>query len=252
MTFKFSPCVLTLHQEETYVSVRPCLVFWSVVVLHTPAYFPFHHLLFGSWESWWVASSAWVRLMWKRPMDQEETCGCERQMPGRTVLRTESNLAVYTVCAPPPLPRGKTTWEVAYLPDGWCVSGTICSVLGRGLWIWKTGAFVFYDVVYWHQPYVSWAHHYKCGVWRLLLSTSCTVTVIELCGLSKTLLHSCPLPRSSLGLQHGCLEREVIFYSPEALFPNSIMPSEERHEDCWQDKNLNCKHGQIIVVIMKF
>lgn len=95
MTIKVSSCVLTEHQEQTYVSVGLCFVFWGVVLLHTPAYFATYHLLFGSWGSWWVAFSAWVHLMWKRPVDQEETCGRERQMPGLTVLCTKSETLCY-------------------------------------------------------------------------------------------------------------------------------------------------------------
>lgn len=80
-------------------------MFSGAAVFHTPAYFTSHHLLFGSWDSWWVAFVAWVRVMWKRPVDQEETCGCEGQMPGSTVLHTVSSFVWYTACFSPPLPR---------------------------------------------------------------------------------------------------------------------------------------------------
>lgn len=98
MTLSVFHCVLTWHQEDTDAPMRLWLVFRGVVVLHTPAYFASHHPLFGSCDSWWVAFSACAQLMLERPVDQEETCGCERQMPGPTVLRTESNLEWFTVC----------------------------------------------------------------------------------------------------------------------------------------------------------
>lgn len=124
MTLKVFPCVHT----ETYVSMRLWFVVWVAVVL-TPAYFASHHLLFGSWYSWWVAFAAWVRVMWKRPVDQEETCGCERQMPGPTVLHTESNLVWYPLCFHHPC------WE-ATLRGKWHISlmAGMCQVQYAVLW----------------------------------------------------------------------------------------------------------------------
>lgn len=150
MTLKVFPCVHT----ETYVSMRLWFVVWVAVVL-TPAYFASHHLLFGSWYSWWVAFGCLSEG------DVEETCGPRRDL---WVWETDAwaygaahwvKLCVISFMFSPPLLRGNTTWEVAYLLDGWYVWGTICCALGTDLWVWKTGAFVLSDVVYWHQPCIS-------------------------------------------------------------------------------------------------
>lgn len=78
-----------------------------------------------------------------------------------------------------------------------CLSGTVCYAPGRDLWVWNNGTFVS-----WVAPHFLYG---KCGMWQLFWSTFSKEIVIELCALSKTLLPSCPLQSSSLGLQHGCI-----------------------------------------------
>lgn len=115
--------------------MRLCFVFWGVAVLNTPAYFAFHHLLFGSWDSWWVACADWERVLWKRPVGQEETCGCKRQMPRPRVLCTKSNRVRYTACLHKLFQEAKIRGKQH--PDGWCVSGTACSAETCGYEWWE-------------------------------------------------------------------------------------------------------------------
>lgn len=140
MTLSVFHCVLTWHQEDTDAPMRLWLVFRGVVVLHTPAYFASHHPLFGSCDSWWVAFSACAQLMLERPVDQEETCGCERQMPGPySAAHRVKPWVIYRMFAPP-LPRGKLRgkWHVS-LMVGVC---QLQYTLGGDPWGWKTGTFV--------------------------------------------------------------------------------------------------------------
>lgn len=126
--FKNGTQGLVLHHDETFESVRLVFVFWGVVVLHTPAFFPSYHLLFSSRDSRWMAFTA---------ADVKEACG-----PGgdRWVWETDagglqwcelSQTCVIYFLYPTSWQRGIATRTLAYLPDGWYVSGTTCSALGR-------------------------------------------------------------------------------------------------------------------------
>lgn len=72
--FKVSPCIRTLHHEQTCVSLglfALCSSFTHLPILLAATYC----LAAGKAGGW--------RPTWWRPADQEQTRGCERQMPER-------------------------------------------------------------------------------------------------------------------------------------------------------------------------
>lgn len=112
------------------------LMFWGVVI-HLTIFLPTTYSLAagiaGGWhllpECGWCGRDLWTK---KRPVGVRDRC-LGLQCCALSQLCTEPNLLWYPVCVPPPSPgvSGKTMREVTHLPDGRCLSGTLCSALRR-------------------------------------------------------------------------------------------------------------------------
>lgn len=148
MTLKvFSRCPYgDLRVSETAVCGFELLLYSHLPTLH-PTTYCLAAGIAGGWhllpERGWCGRDLWTE---HRPVGVWET-DAEAHSAAHWVKP-----CVISFMLSPPLLRGNTTWEVAYLLDGWYVSGTVFCALGTDLWVWKTGAFVLSDVVYWLTP----------------------------------------------------------------------------------------------------
>lgn len=88
-------------------------------------------LLLGSCGSWWRADVAWVQLMWKIPVDQEETVW--KAYDGAC---SDTNWGKHYVSAT--FADSIAIWKVSYF-QLMCVSRTMFSALGTDMWVERQG-----------------------------------------------------------------------------------------------------------------